>query len=56
MQPRFSLLKTADCQGLNLGAMGSTPDLLVTLFDSCKMITTLNLWKTYVEVARATIC
>lgn len=49
-QPRFSLLKTVDMQGLNLGAMGSTPDLLVTLFESCRHITTLHLWKTYVEV------
>lgn len=37
-------------RGLNLGAMGSTPDLLVTLFSSCGRITTLNLWKTYLEV------
>ncbi|CAM9142743.1 unnamed protein product [Ectocarpus sp. 6 AP-2014] len=51
-QPRFSLLKTVDMQGLNLGAMGSTPDLLVTLFESCRHITTLNLWKTYVEDER----
>lgn len=35
--------------------MGSTPDLLLTLFDSCRRITTLNLWKTYVEVTRAFI-
>eukprot|EP00752_Nemacystus_decipiens_P009419 g8422.t1 len=51
-QPRFSLLKTADCQGLNLGAMGSSPDLLLTLFDSCRHIITLNLWKAYVEDER----
>ena len=50
-QPRFSLLKTADLRGLNLGAMGSRPDLLVTLFDNCRHLTTLNLWKTYVEVS-----
>eukprot|EP00904_Undaria_pinnatifida_P012647 jgi/Undpi1/8512/HiC_scaffold_25.g10979.m1 len=49
LQPRFSLLKTADLRGLNLGAMGSRPDLLVTLFDNCRHLTTLNLWKTYVE-------
>lgn len=49
-QPRFSLVKTVDCRGLNLGAMGAVPDLLVTLFESCRLITTLNLWKTYVEV------
>ncbi|CAM9481675.1 unnamed protein product [Pylaiella littoralis] len=49
LQPRFSLLRTVDMRGLNLGAMGSTPDLLLTLFDSCRRITTLNLWKTYLE-------
>ncbi|CAM9108949.1 unnamed protein product [Scytosiphon promiscuus] len=48
-QPRFELLRSVDLRGLNLGAMGSTPDLLVTLFDACCHITTLNLLKTYLE-------
>ena len=30
--------------------MGSKPDLLVTLFENCRHLTTLNLWNTYVEV------
>lgn len=49
-QPRFALVNTVDLRRMNLGAMGSSPDLLLQLFQHCRHITTLNLWGTYLEV------
>ncbi|CAM9242682.1 unnamed protein product [Choristocarpus tenellus] len=51
-QSRFSRLVSVSLHGLNLGAMGTEPDLLVQLFKNSPLITRLKLWKSYVQDER----
>lgn len=49
-QPRFSLAKSADLRRMNLGATGSSPALLLKLFEHCRHLIALNLWGAFLEV------
>lgn len=54
-QPRFKRLTKVDLRDINLGPVGSPPDLLVKLFETSRGITSLHLWGAYLEVRRACV-
>jgi len=46
-QRRFRHLQSISMMHLNLGAMGSAPELLVVLFAQCPQLRALNIWNSY---------